>query len=80
METEYPWRAAYQRAVLETDNAKLPRLIDAARIVIRVRLRDLGSGGSYEEERAAIAKAFESLRILEEERLGSNSSSTKFPS
>ncbi len=73
MEKEYPWRVVYERAVLETDDTKLPRFIEDARIVMNVRLRGLGTGRSYEEAPTVISAALESLRVLESKRLGSNS-------
>jgi len=67
----FPWEAAYLKAVLETDDARLPDRISSAMLAItsRIDLLNMDHGGTP-EERAAIADTLIGLEKLRIERLG----------
>lgn len=68
METIYSWEPLFQAAVLETDDGKLPKLIEEARTAINLRFRELGLDGNNPAEQHALQKALDGLKILQEER------------
>ena len=65
------WRDFYCEAVLETDDARMPELIDSAHRAIQVRVHELAQDHmGTPEERQAIANALSALDTLRAERLG----------
>jgi hypothetical protein len=68
MKTEYVWRKAYEAAILETDDLKLPKLLLAAKSAIDDRLHDLLlNHRGTPEERRAISDALQGLTVLRRE-------------
>ena len=67
----YPWQETYIATILETENARLPKRIDAAQTSIQARVEELSMDhGGTPEEQKAIASALSSMNTLERERLG----------
>jgi hypothetical protein len=66
---KFPWEAAYQDAVLETDNLVLADRIQEAEEVITKRLRNLPKLQENEEERELAERVLENLAVLRQERL-----------
>ncbi len=65
MKADYPWQEAYEAATLETDDAKLLKLLPVAKAAIDARLHDLQiDHGGTREERQAIGDALASLNVL----------------
>ena len=68
MTADYVWKVSYQAAILETDDKKLPNLLQAAKAAIDNRLHDLQSDhGGTPEERLAITDALGGLNVLRRE-------------
>ena len=66
----YPWQAAYDAAVLETDQLQMMSRIDVADRAIEARLGEFRRGdGETLEEREAIESALGGLAMLRKERL-----------
>ncbi len=64
----YGWQRFYDLAIVETDSARLPALIQTAQAAIEARLGQLAScDGDYSEERQAIADAIAGLEVLKRE-------------
>jgi len=62
------WRRCYEEALVETDRAKLPRLIRQAEIALDARIQEMRSGeNGSREERDAIAEALAGLNVLRKE-------------
>ncbi len=66
--TNYAWERLYQAAILETDNAKLPQLIERARTTINARLGELALNGDNSAEQQAMELALQALKIVQRER------------
>jgi hypothetical protein len=67
MEERYPWHAAYQAAILETDNAAIPlRIYEALAAIEQRRLSFLEIDA---EEERALEDAERGLLALKAERL-----------
>jgi CheY-like chemotaxis protein len=65
MTTRYVWEGLYEAAILETDDAKLPQHIRAAKAAIDMRLQEMQRDhGGAPEERQAIADALSGLNVL----------------
>ena len=65
MKADYPWQEAYEAAILETDDAKLLKLLPVAKAAIDTRLHDLQiDHGGTPEERQAIGDALAGLNVL----------------
>lgn len=63
--TSYGWQRFYEQAVLETDRAHLPRLIDTAQNAIHARIEQLrGDHQDHAAERQALADALAGLQVL----------------
>ena len=78
---KYSWENPYLAAVLETDQAKLHELVQAAQARIDNRIQELavdGDGGS--EEQKALDAAVRGLDLLRKERLGIGSQPAPPPS
>ena len=68
MRADYVWEESYKAAILETDDAKLPNLLQAAKGAIDTRLHELQMDhGGTPEERQAISDALAGLNILRRE-------------
>jgi hypothetical protein len=68
MENPSDWRDLYKSAILETDRAKLIRLIQQAKSSIDDRLQELQvDHGGTPEERLAISDALAGLNVLRRE-------------
>ncbi len=68
MKAHYVWEESYEAAVLETDDKKLPKRIQAAKSAIDDRLHDLQTDhGGMPEERQAISDALAGLNVLRRE-------------
>jgi hypothetical protein len=67
MNPAYVWEESCEAATLETDDKKLPNLLQAAKAAIDTRLHQLqfDHGGSP-EERLAITDALAGLNVLRE--------------
>jgi hypothetical protein len=68
VETTYAWELLYQAAILETDDTKLPKLLEQARGAIDFRLREVASNGDSPEEKQALEQALRALKVLRKER------------
>jgi hypothetical protein len=69
--TIYPWQETYFAAILETENARLRKRIDAAQASIRARIEELSMDhGGTPEEREALNSAIRGLKLLAKERTG----------
>ena len=68
MEANYAWEQLYKAAVLETDNGKLPQLIDQARTAINARVRELSLDGNNPSELQALEQALQALKVVHQER------------
>ena len=68
METNHTWEQLYKAAVLETDNGKLPQLIDQARTAINARVKELSMDGNNPSELQALEQALQSLKVVHQER------------
>ena len=66
MRADYVWQGSYQAAILETDDKKLPKCIQAAKSAIDNRLHELQLDHTP-EERQAIADALGGLNVLRRE-------------
>jgi hypothetical protein len=67
MSDRYLWQAAYDAAVFETDNAKIPlRIYEALAAIEQRRLSDLEPGS---EEERALDEAERGLLALKAERI-----------
>jgi hypothetical protein len=66
MNTQYDWERLYLSAVLETDDRKLLKQIEAARVALDTRKMELGGGDLAES--LAIGNALHALEILRAER------------
>ena len=65
MKADYPWQELYQAAILETDDAKLLKLLPPAKAAIDARLQELQTHhGGTPEERLAISDALVGLNVL----------------
>ena len=65
MKPDYVWNEPYRAAILETDEAKLPNRLKAAKAAIDARLHELQSDhGGTPEERQAISDALARLTVL----------------
>jgi len=68
MKAHYVWEESYEAAILETDDKKLPKRIQAAKSAIDDRLHDLQTDhGGTPEERQAISDALAGLNVLRRE-------------
>ena len=67
MNMKYAWEPSYQAVVLETDDGKLPKLIEETRSALNLRLQEL-SNGAGPEERLAVEQALRALKVLLQER------------
>jgi hypothetical protein len=68
MPATYEWQQHYQAALLETDHARLSKLIKAAEIVIDQRMQELRSKhDGTRAEKDAIAEALAGLNVLRRE-------------
>ena len=64
----YSWQRFYQAAIVETDGARLPALIQTAQAAIEARLQQFAScDGDCSEERLAIDDALAGLAVLRRE-------------
>ena len=67
----YPWQETYFAAILETENSRLPKRIDAAQTSIRARVEELSMDhGGTPEEREALNSSIQGLKLLAKERIG----------
>ena len=66
MKPHYVWEESYEAAMLETDDKKLPNLLQAAKAAIDTRLHQLQFDGGSPEERQAITDALGGLNVLRE--------------
>jgi hypothetical protein len=68
MRADYVWHESYKAAILETDDKKLPNLLQAAKAAIDDRLHELQADhGGTAEERQAITDALGALNVLRRE-------------
>jgi hypothetical protein len=68
MNVDYEWQRPYVAAVLETDRAKLPPLIENAEFAIQTRIHELNQDHmGTREERLAIEFALNCLKLLSQE-------------
>ena len=68
MKAHYVWEESYEAAILETDDKKLPKCIQAAKSAIDNRLHELQlDHGRTPDERQAIADALGGLNVLRRE-------------
>ena len=68
MNTEYEWFNLYKAAILETDWSKIEQKIREAGNGMRARLHEFSMNhGGTPDENQAIAKALDSLSILQKE-------------
>jgi hypothetical protein len=66
----YSWEEHYFAAVLETDNAKLPELVDKAHAAIVRRRQELDSDHSgTPDEQLELNHALHGLTVLKKERI-----------
>ena len=66
----YSWKKHYLAAVLETDNAKLPKRVDNAHAAIDRRRQELDSDhGGTPDEQLALNRALHGLTVLKKERI-----------
>ncbi|MGD1023140.1 MAG: hypothetical protein ABR880_10190 [Candidatus Sulfotelmatobacter sp.] len=67
-----PWEEVYREAVLETDQGKLISKIDAASVILKQRLAELGSssGSGRSEEKQRLANALLTLDMIRRIELG----------
>ena len=66
----YSWKEHYLAAVLETDNAKLPKRVDNAHAAIDRRRQELDSDhGGTPDEQLALNRALHGLTVLKKERI-----------
>ena len=71
MNEKYTWQAAYQAAILETDNASMSlRIYEALAAIEQRRLSDLDLGS---EEDRALQDAERGLQALKAERIDPSS-------
>ena len=64
----YSWNRYYEKAMLETDRARLSDRISAAEEAIQVRMAEIWeSEGEHVDERDAIENALKMLRALRRE-------------
>jgi hypothetical protein len=69
MKADYVWEQRVKAAALETDDEKLPKLIQAAKAAIDARLHELQADhGGAPDERQAISDALAGLNVLRRER------------
>jgi hypothetical protein len=69
MTQSYEWQRSYEAAILETDHARLPKLIQAAQAAIDARLEELRTDHEgLAEERLALEDALAGLSVLRRER------------
>jgi hypothetical protein len=70
MDEKYTWQAAYNAAILETDNAMMPvRIYEALAAIEQRRLSDLEPGS---DEERALEDSERGLLALKAERLDSS--------
>jgi hypothetical protein len=68
MRADYGWDESYKAAILETDDAKMPNHIRAAKVAIDRRLQEMQADhGGKPEERQAISDALAGLNVLRRE-------------
>jgi hypothetical protein len=68
MSADYVWKDSYQAAILETDDKKLQKRLQAAKSAIDDRLHELQfDHGGTPEERQAITDALDGLNVLRRE-------------
>lgn len=67
---DYPWKAAYRAAALESNKALLEKRITLAQEVLMTRLRALTGAEEQRSEIRAIEKALKTLAVIKWERLG----------
>jgi hypothetical protein len=68
MKADYVWEESYKTAILETDDAKLPNRLRAAKGAIDTRLQEMQMDhGGTPEERQAITDALAGLNVLRRE-------------
>jgi hypothetical protein len=65
--TRYPWEAAYEAAILETEHSRLSDRIKAAQTAINSRIEQMQQDRGTPEERDAIASALAGIRVLKNE-------------
>ena len=66
----YSWEEHYIAAILETDNAKLPELVDKAHAAIVRRRQELDSDHSgTPDEQLELNHALHGLTVLKKERI-----------
>ena len=72
MSATYEWQRHYEAAILETDRARLPQLIEAAHAAIDARIKELETNhGGTADEGQALADALSGLGVLRKECLES---------
>jgi hypothetical protein len=65
---DYPWGRSYQAAILETDQARMTKCIQASEAEILARVEQLNSDhGGASEERQSIRDALSGLHMLRNE-------------
>jgi hypothetical protein len=74
MERGYVWEPLYVAAILETDDARLPKRIAEARAAMNARIARLADIEGNWVERRAMEAALHALRVLHGERLGGRTS------
>jgi hypothetical protein len=68
MESPHMWHEQYKAALLETDRAKLPQRIQAAKSAIDDRLQELQlDHGGTPDERQALSDALAGLNVIRRE-------------
>ncbi len=68
VKSDYVWEGLYEAAILETDDGKLQRRIQAAKGAIDTRLHEMQlDHGGTPEERQAITDALTGLNVLRRE-------------
>jgi hypothetical protein len=68
MTFRYPWEEIYNAAIVETDQSKLQKLVQASKSAIDHRLQELQQDhGGTPEERRAISDALVALNVLRRE-------------
>jgi chemotaxis regulatin CheY-phosphate phosphatase CheZ len=63
------WEKAYAAALLEMDRNKMAERIDAARLVLRNSLRELGDSPEQNREKESIQDALRTLQVLQRTEL-----------
>jgi hypothetical protein len=66
---QQPWVDSYRLALIETNAAKMPARIEAAKAAVKSRIDELGRSVDGAAERAVLMDAMNALRLLTQEVL-----------